>query len=87
MSAHDPRCRLGTHLLLLVALGVPYLSLGCGAGGGDAPAPVNAAQEKKVQNYMTSYREQIIADNKAKAKAGGKAAEKGTDKAAEKQSP
>jgi hypothetical protein len=88
MATHDQMCRRGAHLLLLVALGIPSMAVGC-AGGGDAPAPVNAAQEKKVQNYMSSYGEQIRADNKAKAKgkAAGKVAEKVAEKAAEKQSP
>jgi hypothetical protein len=93
MAAHDLRCRMGVHLLLVLALGLPCLVAGCEGGAGDAPAPVDVAQEKKVQKYMTSYRDQIIADNKAKAnaKAAGKVAakvvEKDTGKAAEKQSP
>ena len=89
MAAHDQRCRMGAQLLLALALGIPCLVVGCEGGGGDAAAPVDAAQEKKVQKYMTSYRDQIIADNKAKAKAktAGKVAEKVAEKAAEPQSP
>jgi 3-deoxy-D-arabino-heptulosonate 7-phosphate (DAHP) synthase class II len=81
MAAHDRRCRVGAQLLLVLAFGSPCLVVGCGGGGGDAAAPVDAAQEKKVQKYMTGYRDQIIADNKAKAKA------KAAGKVAEKQSP
>ncbi len=69
MSAHDPRCRMGAQLLVALALGIACLVVGCESGDSSKPAPVDAAQGKKVQEYMTSYREQIIADNKAKAKA------------------
>ena len=75
MAAHDPRCRMGAHLLLMLALGIPCLVVGCGGGDGSKPAPVDAAQAKKVQKYMANYREQIIAEltkAKAKAKAAGK---------------
>ncbi len=73
MVAHDPRCRLGAHLLIVLALSIPCLVVGCAGGDGSKPANVDVAQEKKVQQYMTSYREQIIADNKAKAKAKAEA--------------
>ena len=85
MAAHDQRCRMAAHLLLVLALGIPCLVVGCEGGGSDAAAPVDAAQAKKVQNYMTNYRDQIIADNKAKAKA--KTTGKVAEKAAEPQSP
>ena len=29
MAAHDPRCRMGAHLLLVLALGIPCLVVGC----------------------------------------------------------
>jgi hypothetical protein len=45
------------------------LVAGCGGGDTSKPAPVDEAQAKKAQAYMSNYREQIIADNKAKAKA------------------
>jgi hypothetical protein len=85
MAAHDQRCRMGAHFLLVFAFGIPCSVVGCAGEGSDAAAPVDAAQEKKVQKYMTSYRDQIIADNKAKAKA--KASGKVAEKAAAKQSP
>ena len=69
MAAHDPRCRMGAHLLLVLALGIPCLIVGCGGGTDSKPAPVDAEQGKKIQKYMSDYGEQIIADNKAKAKA------------------
>jgi hypothetical protein len=69
MAVHDPRYRMGAHLLLVLALGIPGLVVGCGAGDSDKPAPVDAVQAKKAQAYMAGYRDQIIADNKAKAKA------------------
>jgi hypothetical protein len=74
MAAGDPRCRMGAHFLLVLALCIPCLLVGCGGGdGGSKPAPVDAAQSKKVQQYMAGYRDQIIADNKAKAKAKAEA--------------
>jgi hypothetical protein len=90
MLANDCPNRRPRRLFLGLALGIPYLIAGCGDGGGDKPVPVDAVQVKKAQQYMAGYREQIIADNKAKAKAKatgkatGKAAEKATEKAAEK---
>ncbi len=73
MSVHHPRRRIGLHLPVMLALALPSLMAGCG-GGGSAPAPVDAAQTKKVQEYMKSYKQQLIAEAKAQAKA--KAAEK-----------
>jgi hypothetical protein len=77
IAAHDPRYRIGALLLFVLALIIPCAMVGCGGGGGDKPAPVDAAQAKKAQEYMSSYRDQIIAANKAKAQA----------KAQEKKSP
>jgi hypothetical protein len=68
MAARDPRRRLGTHRLGMLALGIPCLMVGCGEDR-SKPATVDAEQGKKVQQYMKNYREQIIADNKAKAEA------------------
>jgi hypothetical protein len=74
MAAHDPGRRLGRHLLLTLTLITPCMTIGCGGEGSAQPAPVDAAQAKKAQQYMQDYRQQIRADNeaKAKAKAGGK---------------
>ncbi len=69
MAAHDHTCRMGALLLLVLAVGIPCLVVGCGGGESDKPAPVDAEQGKKVQQYMAGYREQIVADNIAKAKA------------------
>jgi hypothetical protein len=60
---------MGAHLLLTFALGIPCLAVGCGGEDSSKPAPVDAAQAKKAQEYMANYRQQIIEDNKAKAKA------------------
>jgi hypothetical protein len=68
MSARDPGRRHEVIFPLMIAIGIPVSLAGCGESG-SAPAPVDAAQQQKVQNYMSGYREQIIADNKAKAKA------------------
>jgi hypothetical protein len=77
MAACDPRCRMKAHFLLMLALGIPSLVVGCGGGeSGAKPAPVEAAQAKKAQAYMAGYREQIVADNKAKANDKAKAAPK-----------
>jgi hypothetical protein len=73
MAARDPRFRMGAHLLIMLALAIPWLVGGCGGDESAKPAPVDAAQAKKAQEYMANYREQIIADNKAKAKAKAEA--------------
>jgi hypothetical protein len=58
------------------------LVVGCGGGdSGSKPAPVDAEQGKKVQQYMAGYREQLIAEAKSQAKAKAEA------KATAKQSP
>jgi len=44
---------------------------GCGGESSTKPAPVDQAQQKKAQEYMAGYREQIIDSNKEKAKAKG----------------
>jgi hypothetical protein len=72
MAAHDPRYRMGTPVLTTLALIIPFLVAGCG-GDDSKPAPVDAVQAKKAQQYMQNYREQIIADNEAKAKAKAEA--------------
>jgi hypothetical protein len=66
MSAHDPRCRIGAPLLLVLALGIPCLVAGCGEGD-SRPAPTSAEQGQKIQKYMSDYGQQIKAVNKAKA--------------------
>jgi hypothetical protein len=69
MAVHNPKRRMGALFLPVVALMIPWPVAGCGDGGDAKPAPVDATQAKKAQQYMANYREQIIADNKAKAKA------------------
>jgi hypothetical protein len=89
MLANDRPNLRPRRLFLGLALGIPYLIGGCGDTGSGTPAPVDATQAKKAQAYMAGYREQIIADNKAKAKAkaAGKTAQKTAEKAPENQSP
>ena len=65
MAAHNPRRRMGAHLLLVLALGIPCSVVGCGEG--DKPKPTDAAQGEKMQKYMSNYGEEIRAANKAKA--------------------
>jgi hypothetical protein len=74
MAAHEFRCRMGAHLLIMLALVLPCLVVGYGCGEDSKPAPVDAAQAKKAQQYMANYREQLIAESKkqANAKAAGK---------------
>jgi hypothetical protein len=68
MAAHNPRRRMGAHLLLVLAFGIPCSVVGCGEGD-SKPKPTDAAQGEKMQKYMSSYADQIKAANKAKAKA------------------
>jgi hypothetical protein len=68
VSAHNPECRMGAHLLLVLALGIPCLVVGCGEGD-SKPAPTTEAQGEKMQKYMSNYGEQIKAANRAKAAA------------------
>jgi hypothetical protein len=63
---------MGAHLLLVLALSIPCLVVGCGDGGGDKPVPVDTAQVKKVQEHFAGYRDQMVEANKAKAKAEAK---------------
>jgi hypothetical protein len=65
MAAHDQRCRMGAHLLLALAFGIPCFVVGCGEGD-PKPAPTDAAQGQKIQKYMSDYGQQIKAANKAK---------------------
>ena len=66
MAAHDQRCRMGAHLLLALAFGIPCLVVGCGEGD-SKPAPTTVEQGQKIQKYMSDYGQQIKAANKAKA--------------------
>ena len=68
MPADDCTRRWGCRFLLILALGIPCLIAGCGDGG-TQPAAVEPVQQKKVQEYLGNYREQMIAANKEKAKA------------------
>jgi hypothetical protein len=63
---HNPECRRGAPLLLVLALGIPCLVVGCGTGD-SKPAPTSAEQGEKIQKYMSDYGQQIKAANKAKA--------------------
>jgi hypothetical protein len=76
MAAHDSKCRVGAYLLIVLALAIPCLAAGCGSGDASQPAPVDAAQAKKAQQYMANYKEQLIAEAKNQAKAKAKATEK-----------
>ena len=69
MAVRDPRYRISAHLLMMLGLSIPCLAVGCGGEESSKPAPVDAAQAKKAQQYMASYRDQMIAANKAKAEA------------------
>jgi len=69
MAAHDSRRRIGVLAIAVLALAIPCLAAGCGGRDEAKPAPIEAAQAKKAQDYMANYREQMIAENKAKAKA------------------
>jgi hypothetical protein len=74
MAAYDPRCRMGAPLLLMLALGIPCLVAGCGDGeSGSKPAPIDPALQKKVQQHLGGYREQLIAEAKSQAQAKAKA--------------
>jgi hypothetical protein len=66
MSAHDPRCHIGAYLLVVLALIIPCLIVGCGEGE-SKPAPTSAEQGQKIQKYMSDYGQQIKAANKAKS--------------------
>jgi hypothetical protein len=68
MPAVDCTRRWGCRFLLVLAIGVPCLIAGCGDGGGTQPAPIEPVQQKKVQEYLGNYRQQMIEANKAKAK-------------------
>jgi hypothetical protein len=46
---------------------------GCGGEDSTKPAAIDQTQQKKAQEYMKNYREQIIAASKEQAKAKGKA--------------
>jgi hypothetical protein len=76
---HNPECRRGAPLLLVLAIGFPCLVVGCG-GSGSGPAPTDAEQGQKIQQHFGGYREQLIAEAKkhAKAEAEAKAAGKKT---------
>jgi hypothetical protein len=81
MAAHNPRRRMGAHLLLSLALGFPCSVVGCGEGDAK-PKPTDAAQGEKMQKYMSSYADQIKAANRAKGK--GKTEAKPAEKPAAK---
>ncbi len=70
------RYRFGLPFPFLVAVAGLGLLAGCGGGDSSKPAPVDQAVMKKKQEYMANYREQMIAANKAQAKAKARPAEK-----------
>jgi len=67
MPADDRTCRWGCRILVILALGIPCLIAGCGDGG-TQPAAIEPVQQKKVQEYLGNYRQQMVEANKAKAK-------------------
>ena len=77
MAAHNPRRRMGAHLLLSLGLVFACSIVGCGEGD-SKPKPTDAAQGEKMQKYMSDYGQQIRTANqsKAKAKTEAKPAEK-----------
>jgi hypothetical protein len=66
MAAHNPRCRMGAHLLLMLAFSIPCSVVGCGEGDAK-PAPTTEAQGEKMQKYMSNYAERLKAADKANA--------------------
>jgi len=68
---HFMRCRWPFLLGFVPAVVCLYMLAGCGGESSTKPAPVDQAQQKKAQEYMAGYREQIIDSNKEKAKAKG----------------
>jgi hypothetical protein len=68
MATHNPRCRMGAHLLLMLAFGIPCSVVGCSAGD-SKPAPTTEAQGKQIQQHFAGYREQLISEAKSQAKA------------------
>jgi hypothetical protein len=81
MAAHNPRRRMGAHLLLSLGLVFACSIVGCREGD-SKPKPTDAAQGEKMQKYMSSYADQIKAANKAKGK--GKTEAKPAEKPAPK---
>jgi len=72
MLAKDSTSRRGSCLFLGLTFGIASLMAGCGAGGGDKPAPVSEEQQKKNQALISGgYREQIM-EHAAKLKAAAK---------------
>jgi hypothetical protein len=67
-------------LLGIVPAGVCLcLASGCGGGSSDKPAPVDAGQQQKVNEYFKNYKDQLIAEAKSRAKT--KTSPKGAEKA------
>jgi len=72
----DVRSRLHLPLAFAAAVVSTYLVAGCGGEDSSKPAPVDQAQMKKAQEYMSNYREQMVAAHKAQAKSKAKPADK-----------
>jgi hypothetical protein len=80
MAERDSRCRVGAHPLFFLALGIPWLMIGCGdAESGSKPTTISKEQQALVQQHLGGYKEQLIAEAKkqAQAKAQAKAAKPG----------
>jgi hypothetical protein len=60
-----------------LTLGIPCLMAGCGGDSSSKPAPIDQSQQKKVQEYLGGYKEQLIAQAKSQAKAKAKAKDEG----------
>jgi hypothetical protein len=52
----------------LAAIACAFLLTGCGGADDTKPAPVNTELQKKTQDYLNNYRQQMIEANKGKAK-------------------
>ena len=69
MPVSDRAFRREGCLLLGVAAGIAGLVAGCGDGDSSKPASIDVEQQKKVQQYMgKGYRDQLIAEVRAKPK-------------------
>jgi hypothetical protein len=69
---------MGAQVFLLLALGIPCGVAGCGdADSASKPAPIDKAQQQKVQQYLGGYKEQLIAEAKKQAEAKAQAKKAG----------
>jgi hypothetical protein len=69
---------MGAYLLFMLALGIPCGLVGCGDGdSASKPAPLDKAQQQKVQQYLGGYKQQLIAEAKKQAEAKAQAKKAG----------